>query len=61
MTENVDIRDLAQQSGHTVECIDLAAESLEGAGYPDMQDALRKAPEALAEGDCTCYCDRFRN
>jgi hypothetical protein len=53
---NVDIEALAAQSGHTVECLDLAAESLEGAGFPDMQDALRQAPTALAEGDCTCRC-----
>lgn len=55
--ENVDIEALAVSSGHTVECLDLAAESLEGAGFPDMQDALRCAPEALAEGDCTCHCE----
>lgn len=54
---NVDIEALAASNGHTVECLDLAAESLEGAGFPDMQEAIRRAPEALAEGDCTCHCE----
>ena len=54
--DNIDAETIAAQCGHTTECVDLAAESLEGAGFPDPQDALRHATQALDEGDCTCYC-----
>lgn len=52
--------EIAAASGHNALCIAVAAENLELSGFAP-QRALRRAPEALDEGDCTCRCADFED
>lgn len=56
MITDESLAELAARIGHEEFCVQLAHETLQGAGYPEWDAAKARVEQALDEGDVTCYC-----